>query len=101
MVTQNSLATEVHVLASGSKGNCTLIRRGESFILHDAGISYNLQKSNKQLLAVTFNLQNFTNAEYESNAWVYRYIYENAQNQLLGYYPQALINWNAGLVLSF
>ena len=39
MVTQNSLATEVHVLASGSKGNCTLIRRGESFILHDAGIS--------------------------------------------------------------
>jgi len=39
LVTQNSLATEVHVLASGSKGNCTLIRRGESFILHDAGIS--------------------------------------------------------------
>ena len=73
----------------------------DAYLVHDAGISYNLQKSNKQLLAVTFNLQNFTNAEYESNAWVYRYIYENAQNQLLGYYPQALINWNAGLVLSF
>ena len=51
----------------------------DAYLVHDAGISYNLQKSNKQLLAVTFNLQNFTNAEYESNAWVYRYIYENAQ----------------------
>lgn len=73
----------------------------DAYLVHDAGISYNLQKSKKQLLAVTFNLQNLTNEQYESNAWVYRYIYENAQNQYMGYYPQALINWNAGLVLSF
>lgn len=30
---------EVHVLASGSKGNCTVIRQGNSVILHDVGIS--------------------------------------------------------------
>ena len=30
---------EVHVLASGSKGNCTIIKKGKSVILHDAGIS--------------------------------------------------------------
>ena len=29
---------EVHVLASGSKGNCTVIKRN-SVILHDVGIS--------------------------------------------------------------
>ncbi len=31
--------TEVHVLASGSKGNCTVIKSGKSVILHDVGIS--------------------------------------------------------------
>ena len=30
---------EVHVLASGSKGNCTVIKKGNSVILHDVGIS--------------------------------------------------------------
>ena len=29
----------VHVIASGSKGNCTAIEYGDSVILHDAGIS--------------------------------------------------------------
>ncbi|WP_282002976.1 MBL fold metallo-hydrolase [Veillonella denticariosi] len=30
---------EVHVIASGSKGNCTVVKKGASVILHDAGIS--------------------------------------------------------------
>ena len=30
---------EVHVIASGSKGNCTVIKKGNSVILHDVGIS--------------------------------------------------------------
>ncbi|MDD7291460.1 MAG: MBL fold metallo-hydrolase [Veillonella caviae] len=30
---------EVHVLASGSKGNCTVIKKGNSVILYDVGIS--------------------------------------------------------------
>lgn len=30
---------EVHVIASGSKGNCTVIKKGKSVILHDVGIS--------------------------------------------------------------
>jgi len=38
---EQSLATpfEVHVLASGSKGNCTLVRYGKTAILIDVGIS--------------------------------------------------------------
>ncbi|WP_251421664.1 MBL fold metallo-hydrolase [Veillonella agrestimuris] len=32
-------AVEVHVLASGSKGNCTIVKKGKSAIIHDAGIS--------------------------------------------------------------
>jgi iron complex outermembrane recepter protein len=77
------------------------MRMLNAYLLHDAGISYNLQKSKKQLLSVTFNLQNFTNTEYESNAWVYRYIYDNTPSQLMGFYPQAGLNWNGGIVFSF
>ena len=37
MVTDKRLA--VHVIASGSKGNCTAIEYGDTVLLHDAGIS--------------------------------------------------------------
>lgn len=76
-------------------------RKLDAYLLHDAGLRYILSRKQGSSLAFNFNLQNVTNQLYESNAWVYRYIYENTASQLMGYYPQAGINWNAGITLSF
>ncbi|MBK8344770.1 MAG: hypothetical protein IPL12_16665 [Bacteroidetes bacterium] len=76
-------------------------RKLEAYLLHDAGLRYVFTRKQGSSLAFNFNLQNVTNQLYESNAWVYRYIYEDTPSQLMGFYPQAGINWNAGLTLSF
>jgi iron complex outermembrane recepter protein len=49
--------------------------------------------------SVTFHLMinNLFNSEYESNAWVYSYIYGGGRFKMDGYFPQAGINFMAGL----
>ena len=39
------MSVEVHVLASGSDGNCTVIRNGDRAVMVDAGLSYKRIKS--------------------------------------------------------
>jgi iron complex outermembrane receptor protein len=37
--------------------------------------------------------------KYESNAWVYRYILENREYKMDGYFPQAGVNFLAGVTI--
>jgi iron complex outermembrane receptor protein len=46
-------------------------------------------------------VNNIFNEKYESNAWVYRYFYDDAEYAMDGYFPQAGINFMAGLSLKF
>jgi iron complex outermembrane receptor protein len=46
-------------------------------------------------------INNIFNQKYESNAWVYRYTYENVMQKLDGYFPQAGINFMAGISVKF
>jgi iron complex outermembrane receptor protein len=46
-------------------------------------------------------INNILNEKYESNAWVYRYSYENSLQKMDGYYPQAGINVMAGVNVKF
>lgn len=50
---------------------------------------------------ISFNLlvNNIMNHQYESNAWVYRYFSEGRYQVLDGYFPQAGINFMAGITL--
>ena len=48
-----------------------------------------------------FQLNNIFSVEYESNAWVYRYIYEGQEGVMDGYFPQAPINFFMGIGLRF
>jgi iron complex outermembrane receptor protein len=52
---------------------------------------------------ISFNLliNNILNHQYESNAWVYRYFSEGSYQVLDGYFPQAGINFTAGVTLKF
>jgi len=47
------------------------------------------------------SLNNIFNEAYESNAWVYRYIYDNQEYEMNGYFPQAKFNFMAGVVITF
>jgi iron complex outermembrane receptor protein len=52
-------------------------------------------------------VNNLFNEKYSSNAWAYTYFMTDSEtnvrsrNQMIGYYPQAGINYMAGLILSF
>jgi iron complex outermembrane receptor protein len=42
-------------------------------------------------------LNNFMNEQYESNAWVYSYYYNDQEAVMDGYFPQAGINFLGGV----
>lgn len=55
------------------------------------------------LKAVEINLmlRNFLNRKYESNAWVYPYVFDGSRTADLGYYPQAPANVMGSVVFRF
>ncbi len=57
----------------------------------------------KILKQINFILQlnNILNKQYETNAWIYRYIYNDKEHEIDGYYPQAGFNFIASLRLKF
>lgn len=73
----------------------------DAYLLHDVGLKYSFDGPRVEGIDFNLNFQNIGNLLYESNAWVYSYVYENTPSQLVGYYPQAGVNWNAGLALHF
>lgn len=77
------------------------VRSIDSYFLNDIILSYTLESKLIHELRVSAIVQNVLNTQYESNAWVYRYIYEQTQNQLLGYYPQAGRNWILSINCAF
>jgi iron complex outermembrane receptor protein len=52
---------------------------------------------------ICFNLlvSNLFNEEYESNAWIYSYIYEGTRYKMDGYFPQAGTNFMVGIDVKF
>ena len=52
-------------------------------------------------IGVNVMVNNLFNATYETDAWVYRYIYEGQESIMSGYFPQATLNYQVGLVLGF
>ena len=59
--------------------------------------------STRLIKEIGFNLMvnNLFSEKYESNAWVYRYYYEDKYQKMDGYFPQAGINFLAGMNLRF
>ena len=46
-------------------------------------------------------VNNIFNEQYESNAWVYRYMFDGKEYTMDGYFPQAGINFLGGIELKF
>lgn len=76
-------------------------RKLDPYFLNDMGIIYTINTGLIKEISIQFRVNNLFSEEYESNAWVYRYIYDGQQRMLDGYFPQAPINYLVGVGLKF
>jgi len=76
-------------------------RKLSDYFLNNIRLHYSF--SSHLIKEIGFNLMvnNIFSEKYESNAWVYRYYYENTYQKTDGYFPQAYINFLAGVNLRF
>ena len=76
-------------------------RKLNGYFLNNMKFTYRVP----QKFAKEFNLHlmvnNLFDTKYENNAWVYSYVYEGQRWAMDGYFPQAGINFMAGLDIKF
>ncbi|MEI8047779.1 MAG: TonB-dependent receptor [Bacteroidota bacterium] len=73
-------------------------RQLNSYFVDNLLVKYSIHPGFCKEIGFSLMINNLFNQEYESNAWVYRYSYENTMQKLDGYFPQAGINFMAGIV---
>jgi len=76
-------------------------RKLDPYFVNDFLASYYFTFKTLKQLGISLKINNFTNAKYESNAWVYRYYSDGSYGVYDGYFPQAGINFLVGLDLKF
>jgi iron complex outermembrane receptor protein len=73
----------------------------DPYFINDLKFYYTIKTGFIRQIELMLSLNNIFNAEYESNAWVYPYYYENKEYDMNGYFPQAKFNFMAGVRLKF
>ncbi len=76
-------------------------RQLDPYFVNNLLISYKVNPRFCKEIGFSLMINNIFNEKYESNAWVYRYSYENTMQKLDGYYPQAGINLMVGVSVKF
>lgn len=76
-------------------------RKLDPYLVNDLRISYTIYPQFLKEIGLHLLVVNLLNAQYETNAWIYRYYTEGEERYLDGYYPQAGIHVMAGVRLSF
>jgi iron complex outermembrane recepter protein len=82
---------------NSSNGNRVL----DPYLVNNISIGYKI--TTKVIKEIGFNLlvNNIFNVKYETNAWVYPYIYSGQETEVNGYSAQALVNFLFGITLKF
>lgn len=73
----------------------------DAYTFTNARLRYALKPAFAKEVALTLLVQNLFNAQYETNAWSYRYVYDGATAIDQGFYPQAGTNFLLGLQVEF
>jgi iron complex outermembrane recepter protein len=73
----------------------------DSYFVNNLRLNYHFATKWIKGIDLQFAVNNVFNEEYETNAWVYRYFWENEYHNMDGYFPQAGINVMGGVVLNF
>jgi iron complex outermembrane receptor protein len=76
-------------------------RKLDPYFVNNLLINYTIKPGFCNEIGLSVMINNIFNQKYESNAWVYRYTYENVMQKLDGYFPQAGINFMAGISVKF
>ncbi|MFP4470186.1 MAG: TonB-dependent receptor [Bacteroidales bacterium] len=71
----------------------------DPYFVNDLRIGYDLKTGWFKKVSLYLNVNNVFSEEYETNAWVYRYYYEGREYLMNGYFPQAPVNFLAGISL--
>jgi iron complex outermembrane receptor protein len=73
----------------------------DDYFLNNLKFEYQLEGNLFKNVVFQLQLNNIFNVEYESNAWVYRYILFGEEYKQDGYFPQAGIHLLGGINLNF
>lgn len=71
----------------------------DPYFVNDLKLSYTVRTNLIKEIGFNILINNIFNHEYESNAWVYRYITGDTEYLMDGYFPQAGINVLGGITL--
>ena len=74
-------------------------RQLDPYFVNNLLVKYTLNPGFVKEISFSLMINNLLNEQYESNAWVYRYSSENALQKRDGYFPQAGINFMAGILV--
>ncbi len=73
----------------------------DPYFVNDLRMSYGFETGLFSHIRLFVNVNNIFSEKYSSNAWVYRYFYEGNEYMMDGYFPQAPVNFLAGVSLAF
>ncbi len=73
----------------------------EPYFVNNVKINYTVLPGFIKSVDFIISLNNIFNTEYETNAWVYRYIYDGKEYEMNGYFPQAKFNFMVGANFNF
>jgi iron complex outermembrane receptor protein len=73
----------------------------DPYLVNNLRFVYSIKTNFIKQIDFLLSLNNIFNAKYETNAWVYRYVYDGEEGVLNGYFPQAEFNFMAGINLKF
>jgi len=76
-------------------------RQLDPYFVNNLLVSYALNPNFVKEIGFSLMINNLFSEKYESNAWVYRYSSGDSMQKLDGYFPQAGINFMAGISVKF
>ncbi len=76
-------------------------RKLDGYFLNNLKFTYRIPQKFAREFNLHLMVNNLFDTKYENNAWVYSYMYEGKRFAMDGYFPQAGINFMAGLDIKF
>jgi iron complex outermembrane recepter protein len=76
-------------------------RKLDGYLLNNLNFTYKVSQKFAKEMNLHLMVNNLFDTKYENNAWIYSYFYESKRFAMDGYFPQAGINFLAGLDIKF
>jgi iron complex outermembrane receptor protein len=71
----------------------------DPYFVNNIAMGYNIKTKLFKEIGFNLMINNILSVKYETNAWVYPYIYAGQETESNGYSPQALVNFLFGITL--